>query len=119
MKLYHLTITIAMLAGLSLTGISISQAADDYGNRIGVKFSRGLANTVTGWVELPKDIALESKERNIFSGITLGTVKGTFQTVGRTAVGAVELATFVVPNDDIVHERYVWKDMDHETTYGL
>ncbi len=119
MKLHPFSISIAMLAGLTLAGISVAQADDDYGNQVGTKFSRGLANTVTGWVEIPKNIALESQERNVFSGITLGTLKGALHTVGRTAVGAVELGTFFIPNDDIVHERYVWKDMDNETTYGL
>ena len=52
-------------------------------------------------------------------GITYGTVKGVFHTVGRTVVGALELGTFFMPSDEVVQSTYVWEDASEETTYDL
>jgi len=95
-----------------------SAMANDYGSQVADKFSRGLANTVTGWVELPKNIVNTSKESNVGMGITVGLVKGVLQTVGRTVVGAVELVTFFIPSPEYVQPRYVWDPFDKDTTYG-
>lgn len=93
-------------------------AANDYTTQITDKFARGFANTVTGWVELPKEISNTSKASNIGMGLTVGLVKGIMHTVGRTVVGAVDLVTFFVPSPEYVHPRYVWDPFDRETTYG-
>lgn len=92
--------------------------ADDYGSDVGAKLGRGVVNTATGWVEIPKNIVNESNESNVAMGLTWGLVKGIFQTVGRTAVGVVELVTFFIPNEEIVHPTYAWDPMEQETTYG-
>ena len=93
-------------------------AADGHGAQVGDKFSRGLGNAVGGWLEVPKNIVSESRAHNAAIGLTWGTVKGTFHAAGRTAVGAAELGTFFVPNDEIVHPTYAWTAPDQETTYG-
>jgi len=40
------------------------------------KLGRGLANILTGWVELPKNIYDTSVEDNPLSGLTIGLAKG-------------------------------------------
>jgi len=92
--------------------------AGDYATDSGAKFSRGLANTVTGWGEIPKIIVNESRDKNAFSGVAYGTAKGTVHTVGRTVVGAFDLVTFFVPTNEYVHSTYVWEDTGNETSYS-
>ncbi len=104
--------TVAMVFALAM--VSSPVFADDYSSQAGDKFSRGLANTVTGWGEIPKNIINES---NVLVGLTLGSVKGVGHTVGRTVVGAGELVTFFIPNEQIVHARYIWQETNQGTTY--
>ena len=61
------------------------------------KLGRGVANTLTGWVELPKTVYHTSKEENIFSGMTLGLAKGAGLSIVRTGAGIFEVATFPFP----------------------
>ena len=61
------------------------------------KLGRGVANTLTGWVELPKNIYDTSVEDNAFAGMTLGLAKGAGMTLVRTGAGIYEIATFPFP----------------------
>lgn len=61
------------------------------------KLGRGVANTLTGWVELPKNIYQTSVEDNAFAGMTLGLAKGAGMTIVRTGAGIYEIATFPFP----------------------
>ncbi len=61
------------------------------------KLGRGVANTLTGWVELPKNIHQTSVDENVFSGMTLGLAKGAGMTIVRTGAGIFEVATFPFP----------------------
>ena len=92
--------------------------AGDYATDSGAKFTRGLANTTTGWGEIPKNIAIESRDNNALTGAIYGTAKGVAHSAGRTAVGLFDLSTFFVPSDEYVHATYVWDEADSETTYG-
>ena len=110
-------ISLAALLVLALT--TPLYAADGYGTQVGDKFSRGIGNTAGGWIEVPRSIVSVSRTSNPALGLTWGTVKGTLHAVGRTAVGVVELGTFLVPNDEIVHPTYAWSIPERETTYGV
>jgi len=107
------------VAAVSLLSWGGAAMAADYAHETGDKFTRGLANTATGWGEIPKNISNESRKSNVVVGLTYGTVKGAVHTVGRTVVGALELATFFIPSKEVVKSTYVWKNTDKETTYGL
>ena len=61
------------------------------------KLGRGVANTLTGWVELPKNIYNVSVEDNAFTGMTLGVAKGAGMSLVRTGAGIYEIATFPFP----------------------
>jgi len=115
----HIAALPALLALLLAAGAPLAMADDGYGSQVGSKFARGLANTTTGWIELPKDMINTSKDSNILVGMTWGILKGVLDTVGRTAVGALELATFFVPSDEFVHPTYVWSDFNEDTGYGV
>ena len=118
MKMYKTGIALAAAAAAVLA-FSGPVMAGDYANDAGSKFTRGLGNAATGWGEIPKNIALESEASNVLVGITYGTVKGAFHTVGRTVIGALELGTFFVPSDEVVQSTYVWQNASEETTYDL
>lgn len=61
------------------------------------KLGRGVANTLTGWVEVPKNICSTSTEENVLSGITLGTIKGLGLGLLRTGAGIYDIVTFPFP----------------------
>jgi len=89
-----------------------------YSDGVVDKFSRGFANTATGWMELPKNIVNESRASNVGYGITLGLFQGVIHTVGRTLIGVVELGTFFIPNAAFIHPRFVWSPLEENTSYG-
>ncbi len=107
-----------LFAVLFMGVVPMAIAGGTYGSQVANKFSRGLANTATGWIELPKNVVNTSNRSNVAVGFTWGLVKGTLYTVGRTAVGAVELATFFIPNNAFVHPDYVWNNFGQDTTFG-
>ena len=77
---------------LLLVATSVCFAQDAF-----TKLGRGVANTLTGWVELPKNIYDTSVEDNAFAGMTLGLAKGAGMTLVRTGAGIYEIATFPFP----------------------
>lgn len=72
-------------------------ATASYAQDMGKKLYRGVANIVTGWVELPKNIYDTSVEDNPLSGITIGLAKGVGMTIVRTGAGVYETVTFPFP----------------------
>ena len=106
-----------VVAAFALVMVSSPVFAADYSSQAGDKFSRGLANAATGWGEVPKNIVNESNRSNALLGVTLGSVKGVAHSVGRTAIGAVELGTFFIPSEPVVHAKYVWQEPTKDTTY--
>ncbi len=89
-------------------------SAQDVASGMGNKAARGIANVATGWLELPKQIYVTSKEGGAVKGIFLGPLKGIGMTVMRTLAGAGELATFFVPYpgfyDPFIEPQYVWEN---------
>ena len=75
----------------------LNMAAACYAQDMGKKLYRGLANIVTGWIELPKNIYDTSVEDNPLSGITIGLAKGVGMTIVRTGAGVYETVTFPFP----------------------
>ena len=61
------------------------------------KLGRGLANLATGVLEVPRTIVTVTEEDGYVAGATYGIVKGVAWGVMRTAVGAYETITFLVP----------------------
>lgn len=83
-------IVVALLMVFSLTTTCFAQD-------MGKKLTRGLANILTGWVEIPKNIYDTSVEDNVLSGITVGLVKGVGMAIVRTGAGVYETVTFPFP----------------------
>ena len=92
-------IILAMIGMLVLvTGqVSFAQEASPV-----VKFSNGLLNVLTGWMEVPKQAkASYDADGNIFGALTIGTLKGAMYGAGRTIAGAVDtIFFFIEPYDE-------------------
>lgn len=75
------------------------------------KLGRGLANLVTGAVEIPKQMYLVSKEREPISGITYGTAKGICYGLLRTGAGVYDTLAFAIPPYDkpILEPEFVFE----------
>ncbi len=91
-KKFFQIVTVHILAALFMTATTVCFASDPF-----TKLGRGVANTLTGWVELPKNIYNTSVEDNAFTGMTLGLAKGAGMTLVRTGAGIYEIATFPFP----------------------
>jgi len=85
-------IAVAVVAVMvfSVCGISSADTAVD-------KLGRGLANVVTSPLEITKGMSDEGEANGMFAGVTVGLLKGAFNTVKRAVVGVFEVATFPVP----------------------
>lgn len=61
------------------------------------KLGRGIANIVTGWIEIPKNIYETSQDENIALGLTVGLAKGLGMSIIRTGAGIYDTVTFPFP----------------------
>lgn len=77
-----------------------------------MKLTRGLINTVTGWVEIPKRVAETSQADGAFAGFTWGMLRGIGYGFVRTAAGLYELVTFPFPAppgfEPVIQPEYVF-----------
>ncbi|MBF0493547.1 MAG: exosortase system-associated protein, TIGR04073 family [Candidatus Omnitrophica bacterium] len=88
-----LKMMVICLVVIGLLGMATQSFAQDPAKKLG----RGLANVLTGWVELPKNIYDTSVEQNFLAGITMGLAKGVGMTIVRTGAGVYETVTFPFP----------------------
>ena len=95
------------LALVVITTSTVCFASDPF-----TKLGRGVANTLTGWIELPKNVYNTSVEDNAFTGITLGLAKGAGMSIVRTGVGIYEIVTFPFPLPEnyapVIEPEYVF-----------
>jgi putative exosortase-associated protein (TIGR04073 family) len=61
------------------------------------KLSRGLANTVTGVLEIPLNVRSVGLTDGPVAGMSLGLMVGLGAAVSRTALGLIEVVTFPFP----------------------
>jgi len=110
--------TIQMLFVLLIFSLSINVvSAQEYPTKVGEKLGNGIANAVTGVVEIPKTMIVTGHKKGATYGLTAGFFIGLVHTVGRTVSGAIDIATFFVPTTPMVNPNYIWDDFDRETTY--
>ena len=103
-----ITITALLVVGLLM--LSTPSYAQDAFKKLG----RGVVNTFTGWLEVPKGIVDESQASNVFSGLTIGTIKGLGLGLVRTGAGIYEALTFPFPipegYEPIVRPEFVYSE---------
>ena len=103
------TIVIAAAVLAAILAFSAPARADDV-SREGTqadqmmhKLGRGLVNTFTGFVEIPKNMAKEWRKSDPFTDLVVGSIKGVGWAWTRTMTGVYEVLTFPFP----VPEGYV------------
>ena len=100
---------IICVAVLMVLNIATASHAQD----VGKKLYRGVANILTGWIELPKNIYDTSVEDNPLSGLTIGLAKGVGMTIVRTGAGVYETVTFPFPIPEgyapVIEPEFVFK----------
>ena len=107
--------TLILLSTLfSLSNLAMAQ---NYPTKVGEKLGIGIANAVTGVVEIPKTMIITGRRHGATYGMTAGFFTGLFHSVGRSVVGAVDIATFLIPTTPIIRPPYIWDNFDRETTY--
>lgn len=92
--------------------------AHGYPGKIGEKLGVGIANVVTGPMEIPKTMMITSRTNGPGYGMTAGFMTGIVHMLGRTLSGALDLATFMIPTRPIVRPDLIWKNFNTETSYN-
>ena len=109
MKLRHKLSVAALfltVAGSSLTAAVNNDYNSDY--TASRKFGRGVANVLTGVVEIPKGVYYENEDRGWVAAYTTGLVDGIVNFVTRECVGVYEVFTFwSSEKEPIVTPEYV------------
>ncbi|MDD4955577.1 MAG: exosortase system-associated protein, TIGR04073 family [Candidatus Omnitrophica bacterium] len=79
------------------------------------KVARGAVNTTLGWVEIPRQMIKENKDKGDIAGVFWGPLKGFAFFVGRTAVGLYEVTTFLIPPyKPVVKPEFILSDEDSD-----
>ncbi|MBY0473848.1 MAG: exosortase system-associated protein, TIGR04073 family [Nitrosomonas sp.] len=110
-------VKLSLVLAISFVLSSQAVASGSNFNTSGERFVSGIANVTTGWVELPKNIVLTGQKDGPIYGVTVGLAMGLMHTVGRTLVGALDVATFWMPLKPSVNPPYIWEDFSRETSY--
>lgn len=119
MKSSKFLISASVAAALAISAIPAQAggSSDGYGQSPVGKLEHGLANMATGWVELPKNVINISSDSNILVGLTWGTLRGAFETVSRTVVGAADFLTFPFATSDFATPGYVTERFSEDSRY--
>ncbi len=91
--------------------------ANQYPDKVVEKLGNGLANAVTGVVEIPKTITIIGRRDGVVHGMTVGFLTGIAIAVGRSLSGAFDIATFFIPTTPFVKPAFIWDDLNRETTF--
>lgn len=78
----------------------------------GHALTRGVANLLTGWLEIPREMFLENIKYPFF-GVITGAMRGSFFTTARTVLSVTDIAMlgFTGPSlyDPVFFPEYVWE----------
>ena len=86
-----------MMLGALLSLAVGHSAAHALGSTAGDKLTRGLANTIQGVFEVPRNISNTTQTQGLLTGLTVGLGKGLGYGVLRMLVGLYEVVTFPIP----------------------
>ena len=91
---------------------SAEQQPDMIAEKMAIKFSRGVANTFTSIVEIPKQTILTGRDMGTI-GYVYGPLKGIGMAFYRGIIGLTETIFFAVPQpgyyDPMMSPTYVWE----------
>ena len=128
-KMCCLVVGIVLMSSISALAVEVNvledeanimrqaRTADLWFEKWSFKMSRGVINSASCWVELPRNIYVETKS-NAIVGPLKGLFKGLGLTVTRAVAGVMDLATFGTVDDTFtVYDQYsvpyfVWQDWE-------
>ncbi|MBI4431753.1 MAG: exosortase system-associated protein, TIGR04073 family [Candidatus Omnitrophica bacterium] len=92
------------LMGFLLLFIFLTSAAAraSYTEGVAQKLGRGVGNVIYSPLEIPLRVDHEITSDDYVYGVPKGALKGIVYAVGRLTVGAYEVATFPIPQDQII-----------------
>lgn len=100
---------------MSAAPVFADQQPEMIAEKMAMKFTRGVTNTFTSIVELPKQTILTGREMGPV-GYAVGAVKGVGMTFYRGLVGITEAVFCMVPQpgyyDPMIDPVYVWQGWD-------
>jgi putative exosortase-associated protein (TIGR04073 family) len=92
--------------------VRADQQPEMIAEKMAVKFTRGLANTATCIVELPKQSMLTVRDMG-GAGYVVGPAKGVIMTLYRGIIGMTEALLFIFTQpgyyDPMIEPSYVWE----------
>lgn len=111
-KILLFSALLVALVVLTAPAVRAEQQPEMIGEKMAVKFVRGITNTLTCIVELPKQTILTGRDMGPV-GYVVGPIKGVGMTLYRGFIGAVEAVFFAVPQpgyyDSTIDPAYVWQ----------
>ena len=128
-KMCCLVVGIVLMSSISALAVEVNvledeanimrqaRTADLWFEKWSFKMSRGVINSASCWVELPRNIYVETKS-NAIVGPLKGLFKGLGLTATRAVAGVMDLATFGTVDDTFtVYDQYsvpyfVWQDWE-------
>jgi putative exosortase-associated protein (TIGR04073 family) len=103
---------------LSLCFLTPNMAsATTYPDRMGTKLGNGMANIITGIVEIPKAVINGNRKNGAAYAATAGFMTGMVHMMGRTLCGAADVVTFMIPTKPIINPDFVWQNFKQDTGY--
>lgn len=115
-----LSVFVVLAPGLA----AAEQQPEMIAEKMAIKFVRGLTNTVTSVVELPKQTILTGRDMGPV-GFVIGPIKGVGMTLYRGVIGVVETVFCMVPQpgyyDPMMEPEYVWQGWEpkRDTTKAI
>lgn len=107
MRIFTSVLLILIILGLLTMDHGLIYAGDPI-----QKLGRGITNTATGWVEIPREIGRSVEKSGDIAGIFVGPLKGVFKGIGRTAAGIYDIITFLIPlprrYEPLIEPEYVF-----------
>ncbi|MEI7815742.1 MAG: exosortase system-associated protein, TIGR04073 family [Desulfuromonadales bacterium] len=111
-KVLLLSALITVFAGFDPSMVRADQQPEMIAEKMAVKFVRGITNTVTSIVELPKQTIITGREMGSV-GYIIGPIKGVGMTFYRGVIGMAETIFCMVPQpgyyDPMIDPEYVWQ----------
>jgi len=75
--------------------LSLNQAA--YAGNAARKLGRGVANIITGWLEIPAEVGRKTQKDGDLAGVLVAPFTGIVKAVGRMLGGVYDVVTFAIP----------------------
>ncbi|MBW4056730.1 MAG: exosortase system-associated protein, TIGR04073 family [Proteobacteria bacterium] len=111
-KVLLLALILFVFVALAPAMATADQQPEMIVGKMAVKFTRGITNTVTSIVELPKQTILTGREMGAV-GYVVGPIRGIGMTLYRGVIGITEAVFCMVPQpgyyDPMIDPEYVWQ----------